>query len=279
MVQTMTDWEIVVVDDASPDDIAAALAPWRDDERVRLIRHERNAGATAARNTGIAATLGRFIAFLDADDSWLPTKLERQVNAVLACAEPERVFCVTQTIVNLADGRHVIRPRRAKRPDESMDEFIFVHAGFCQTSSFLVSRSLAAVTGFRELSTGEDHLFAIDLCNAGATYLLIDSALTVYNDDLRPGRLSNRRTLDRGRAFMDEVRGLISPKAMLGYEARYLGVLLLRHNPFKGSALVARAVVSGALPPRFAASLLVRAALPADLYHTIRARLLGRGGA
>jgi glycosyltransferase involved in cell wall biosynthesis len=72
--------EIIVVDDASDDDLAAALRPFN--QAVRLIRHDRNNGAAAARNTGIAAANGDFLAFLDSDDTWLPGKLTRQVAAM-----------------------------------------------------------------------------------------------------------------------------------------------------------------------------------------------------
>lgn len=64
--------EIIVVDDCSPDDTAGALAPYTSTGRVRLIRQERNQGVAAARNAGVRAATGQFIAFLDADDLWLP---------------------------------------------------------------------------------------------------------------------------------------------------------------------------------------------------------------
>src|SRR5690348_15078750 len=81
VVQTMADWELIVVDDGSADDPAGALAALSD-ARLRLLRHERNRGAAAARNTGIAAARAPLIAFLDSDDEWLPEKLARQVAAV-----------------------------------------------------------------------------------------------------------------------------------------------------------------------------------------------------
>jgi glycosyltransferase involved in cell wall biosynthesis len=75
--------EIVVVDDASRDDSAAAVAALGD-RRIRLLRHERNRGAAAARNTGIAAAEGEWIALLDSDDEWEPEKLTRQLAALRA---------------------------------------------------------------------------------------------------------------------------------------------------------------------------------------------------
>ena len=73
------DWslEVILADDGSTDDLDGALRPY--DGRIRLIRHERNAGAAAARNTGIAAATGDYLAFLDSDDVWMPNKLATQI--------------------------------------------------------------------------------------------------------------------------------------------------------------------------------------------------------
>ncbi len=70
--------ETVVVDDASRDDTAAVASAAGPD--VRLLRLDRNGGASRARNAGIAAARGAFVAFLDADDEWLPGKLARQLD-------------------------------------------------------------------------------------------------------------------------------------------------------------------------------------------------------
>lgn len=78
--------ELLIVDDGSHEDVGGAVAAL-DDERVRLIRHDTNRGAAAARNTGVAAARGRFIAFQDSDDEWLPGKLERQLAALAAAPE------------------------------------------------------------------------------------------------------------------------------------------------------------------------------------------------
>src|SRR5262249_25653614 len=66
--QTFSDFEAIVVDDASPDEteLSRAIAPFRG--RVRYIRHAVNRGAAAARNTGLRGARGSLIAFLDADD-------------------------------------------------------------------------------------------------------------------------------------------------------------------------------------------------------------------
>ena len=74
--QTYAPLEVIVVDDASTDDTPRVLAAYG--QRIRAIRQP-NGGAGAARNTGIAAARGEYVAFLDADDVWLPRKLELQM--------------------------------------------------------------------------------------------------------------------------------------------------------------------------------------------------------
>lgn len=77
--QTYENWEIIIVNDHSEDDLAGVVEPFLSDERIRLIENKNKSGAANARNTGIAAANGRFLAFLDADDIWFPDKLESQL--------------------------------------------------------------------------------------------------------------------------------------------------------------------------------------------------------
>jgi glycosyltransferase involved in cell wall biosynthesis len=100
--QTYQNWEAVVVDDGSTDGTAACIEQMaREDARIRLIRHQRNRGAQAARNTGIRAAQGEWIAFLDSDDQYLPHSLE----ARLELAAKEKVSVVhSECYVIKVDG-------------------------------------------------------------------------------------------------------------------------------------------------------------------------------
>ncbi len=90
--QTFVDWELAVVDDGSTDDTAAVVEPFLADDRIHYLPGAR-AERSLARNRGIAATRGELVAFLDADDLWLPEKLARQV----ACLDthPHAGLCYT----------------------------------------------------------------------------------------------------------------------------------------------------------------------------------------
>lgn len=79
--QTLADWEMIIIDDCSQDGTTALAERYAsDDERIRIIRRAENGGAAAARNVGLEVAKGRYIAFLDADDVWLPNKLQSQLD-------------------------------------------------------------------------------------------------------------------------------------------------------------------------------------------------------
>lgn len=81
--QTFNDIELLVIDDGSTDDTILLLhSLQQEDSRLKVIQHERNLGSQAARNTGILASHGEFIAFLDSDNEWMPDKLERQISLI-----------------------------------------------------------------------------------------------------------------------------------------------------------------------------------------------------
>lgn len=85
--QTYPDFEIIVVDDASIDNTVNIIKGIIN-ERIRYIRHEKNKGAAAARNTGIKLAKGKYIAFQDSDDEWLRDKLEKQIK-IFETVSPE----------------------------------------------------------------------------------------------------------------------------------------------------------------------------------------------
>lgn len=79
--QTYGNWELLLVDDGSEDDSREKIRESMEsgDARIRLIEKQQNEGAARARNTGIEASKGRYVAFLDADDLWMPDKLEKEL--------------------------------------------------------------------------------------------------------------------------------------------------------------------------------------------------------
>ena len=80
LAQTYKNWELIVVDDNSTDNGPEIVQKYAEkDERIKLIKLNKNQGAAVARNTAIKVAKGSYIAFLDSDDLWTPTKLEEQI--------------------------------------------------------------------------------------------------------------------------------------------------------------------------------------------------------
>lgn len=88
--QTYPEWELIIVDDNNPNSKERKLtemlmSQYKSDKKIQYIKHEHNKNGSAARNTGIAAANGDYIAFLDSDDEYAPERLERCVKALAEC--------------------------------------------------------------------------------------------------------------------------------------------------------------------------------------------------
>lgn len=79
--QKYTDWELLICDDGSSDDSKKIAERWASkDSRIKVLENKFKKGASGARNSGLLEARGRYIAFLDSDDIWLPNKLEQQIS-------------------------------------------------------------------------------------------------------------------------------------------------------------------------------------------------------
>ena len=93
--------ELIVVNDRSPDDLDAAMAPYLADERVVYVTNEKNMGAAMSRNRAMEMARGKYIAFLDSDDIWLPGKLKKQVEILETSGN---VLCCTARSLMTPEG-------------------------------------------------------------------------------------------------------------------------------------------------------------------------------
>ena len=143
--QTYRDLEIVVVVDG-PDHATRASLATVGDTRLRVVENAANVGIANARNIGIHASRGEWIAFLDDDDEWLPTKLEKQM-ALAATLKRDDVL--TLTLYYDRHGiREMIQPRRFPRPGQAISDYLFCEypllgsrETFLQTSTWMARRA------------------------------------------------------------------------------------------------------------------------------------------
>jgi len=145
--------EILVISDGSTDDTEAVVSSF-EDPRIRLLKHETARGASAARNTGLRACRGRYIAFLDDDDEWTPDKLEVQI-PVIKNSSPEvgLVYCWIEYYEN---GRVV--DRRCPTLRGNIFEEMLDKQAITNSSALLIRREvLDIIKGFDEnLPRGND---------------------------------------------------------------------------------------------------------------------------
>lgn len=103
-LQTLEDWELIVVDDCSADDTVAKLKAYtKNDPRIKVIVLDENSGAAVARNTAIKLAKGRYIAFLDSDDRWLSYKLEKQLEFMR-----KNNYCLTYTAYDVVNEKDLL---------------------------------------------------------------------------------------------------------------------------------------------------------------------------
>jgi glycosyltransferase involved in cell wall biosynthesis len=255
--QTLAPLEIIVVDDASP------VLPDVDAE-VRLIRLAQNRGPAVARNQGVAQARGRFVAFLDADDLWLPGKLEAQAKAALARPDPDACVCIAETWERWPQGDR----RRARwRPETGpLGDFLFVRSGVMQTSSLFVATRLAAANPFdARLRQFEDWQFLLGLEAAGADFVFQDEKLFVWRRDHGGPQLSGRLHFASGRAFLDVARPRLTRQAAAAFEARHFGPALARRHPLAFTRAAFRAWRLGAVSARGIAGA-VKRSLETEIY-------------
>ena len=102
--QTYSNWELIIVDDCSTDESYHVVQTFaNDDNRILLLRNKSNLGVAQTRNRGLGRVRGGFVAFLDADDAWLPEKLQKQIDFMRL---QNAAMCFTSYETIEADGSH-----------------------------------------------------------------------------------------------------------------------------------------------------------------------------
>ncbi|MGZ3239671.1 MAG: glycosyltransferase family 2 protein [Burkholderiaceae bacterium] len=182
-MQEMNSMEVIIVDDGSADDTYdVAVGLKRPGEILQVLKMPKNSGVSAARNMGIRHARGKFLAFLDADDIWLPGKLQQQVAAIKRDPAITLVSCnsklISESGEQLKEG-HVNRP--PVEGDQAWKTLLVYN--FLPTPTVLTYRHLVLqVGGFDEtLAVGEDLDLWIRLAMLGKVRVLKDILIN-YTD-------------------------------------------------------------------------------------------------
>lgn len=257
--QTFRDFEVVVVDDGSTDDTAAVVCrhPW-----VRTVRQS-NQGPGSARRVGLRCSTSEYVAFIDDDDEWKPTRLQRCVD--VADASPEIAFVTTDAYVMTPDGveQGTYYSSALVFPERERQLAAIARHNFVFSSCLVRREAYDSVGGFcaeRRLTGAEDYDLWLRMLLAGHHGVCIDEPLAVYRS--RPDGLSQTDPLRNERVRL-QVLGEYLPRLWqlgvdgsprdnvqiaLGHLAAFGPVAALRHlraarrAPGMSSAGVARLV-------------------------------------
>jgi hypothetical protein len=150
LAQTFEDWDLIIADDGSSEPTRAYLRTLALRPRVKVIWLEHTGNPGAVRNAAIREAGGEYIAFMDSDDLWMPTKLERQMSAMRAHLDC-RWSCTGSMLIDASGGFKPLGYEQRIRYRGAVLEHLLVHAMDIWTPAVVVERRLLAqVGGFNE---------------------------------------------------------------------------------------------------------------------------------
>lgn len=180
LAQTYENWEMLLIDDCSPDDSAAIVLEYtKKDPRIHYEKLASNNGAAVARNTAIGLAKGRYIAFLDSDDLWKPEKLERQISFMQKTGA-----AFTYTDYAYINNDDVVTRKRISCADY-IDYGRLVHGSIIMCSSVMLDLETIGRFTMPDIRSGQDY--------ATWTMLMRTRGITAYNvgENLSQYRRSN----------------------------------------------------------------------------------------
>ncbi len=174
IAQTVEDWELIVVDDASTDATTAIVADYRRrDSRIRLIPQQTNRGVATARNLGLDQAQGELVAFIDSDDVWYPEKTAKQVAAM----DRSHADLSYTAYERRRDGRPagIVAAPATIRYDELLQRCVIG----CSTA--LVRRATCGAVRMPPIRRRQDHGFWLELLRDGSrTAVGVNEPLVSY---------------------------------------------------------------------------------------------------
>jgi glycosyltransferase involved in cell wall biosynthesis len=265
LAQTEQDFEIIVVDDGSKDDpqsVVRAIA----DPRIRF-HAQPNRGGGAARNAGIDLAQGRFVAFLDSDDVWLPGHLSAMRKLLDGTTD---TVGYARMIVDRGDGRNFLKPPRAVTVGEDMASYLLADRGFVPTITIVVARDTAGRVRYHEnLRAAEDTDFAIRLALDGQRFVMAEAPGAVWRDVPDPNRTSAGRKGGRMIPWLEEMRPRISSRAYHGCRGWAIAKHVATTDRFAALKLYLNAVVRGCYRPGLAAIVFLQIFLSDRAYRAV----------
>lgn len=233
--QTYQNIEVIVVIDGDDQSIVA-LEPISSPQ-LRLLRLPNQVGGARARNEGVRAARGEWVAFLDDDDEWLPEKLQKQLAAAQASKAPNPILSCK--VIARTHAGEFVWPR--KLPTEPLSEYLLARSswrqgeGLMQTSTLLTTRRLMQTIGFMDgLQKHQDWDWLLRAAKAPETSIeFVDEPLVVWNLVSSKTSVSRRCDWQGSLAWIRERRNLVTRRAYAGFIATSIASQASRQKKWK----------------------------------------------
>jgi glycosyltransferase involved in cell wall biosynthesis len=235
--QTWSNWDLVISDDGSGDELRSYLRGLEGQPRVKIVWLPHRGIPAAVRNAALREATGTHVAFLDSDDLWAPRKLERQISLLAARPECRWSYTAFRRVDRVGALLAEERTRRWHPYQGDIFEQLVTHTAEIRTPSVMVARQLLIeVDGFDEsVRSGEDY----DLWMR----LALRSPVAVVEEPLVDVRLHDRNySANWAIAFYGRDRSLAKLEAAVGPRRR---ALLRRERARNGATLVAEHALRG----------------------------------
>lgn len=229
--QTFQSWELIVADDGSEGETAEYLSKLADLPRVRLLRQAHTGNPGAVRNAALRVAIGEYVAFLDSDDVWMPTKLEVQLAALRA--SDDRHWSYTDHVRINDAGQSINSERNPRRtlPDGDIVEALLRLRAGTPTPTVMAERELIERAGGFDQQQGlhEDYDLWLRLALLSKVLVLAEPLAGVRRHDQHFSSGGIRNFQARLRVFekmQDRVFGLRQRAALKAARARHAGDLV-----------------------------------------------------
>lgn len=172
LAQTYTNWEMIIVDDCSKDDTDAVVATFAD-PRIRYLKNEKNSGAAVSRNRALREAKGKWIAFLDSDDLWDSTKLEKQIRFM-----EENDYHFSYTNYREVDDNGVSLGTAWTGP-KKVSKFLMYTFNYMGCLTVMYDRDYVGLIQIADLKKRNDYAMWVKVAQKCPAYLL-DEMLATY---------------------------------------------------------------------------------------------------
>jgi glycosyltransferase involved in cell wall biosynthesis len=225
--QTFADLEIIVVIDG-PDPDTESLVRSFEDDRLKLVALPESVGGADARNAGVAAARGQWIAFLDDDDEWLKDKIALQ--AELAEQQGDEWSIIACKVIGRYPQHDYVWPRRTPAAGEPLCEYLFNRRSFfrgegqLQTSMLLVSRTLMMQVPFTSgLKKHQDtDWYVRAAAHPGCRVLFVETPLAIWYLGEARDSIVRKFDWERSWKWLLSVEALLTKRAFAGFIATQL---------------------------------------------------------